>query len=163
MATKAAPRRPRGRSANARRILRELIFIALAEANGSARASSVLRTVRQRAEDLVPVEWRKPHLPYRSRIELYAAFERASLRDAGLIDATEHGIWKLTPAGWIQAKQLMAAWRNGEGKPRILPEALTPKSGRNWIGRVAGSLRDEPAFAEVLRLGRDARRKDRPD
>jgi len=27
----------------------------------------------------------------------------------------------------------------------------------NWIGRVAGSFRDEPEFDEVLRLGREAR------
>ena len=160
MATKTAPVRPRGISANARRILRELILIALAEADGRARASSVLQTVRERAEAFVPVDWRKPHPPYRTRIDLYTAFERASLRDAGLLDPKERGIWKLTEAGWHQAKQLMAAWSNGGGKPKLSTEPL--KSGRSWLGRVAGSLRDEPEFAEVLRLGRDARRKDRP-
>ncbi|SRR6266487_2683947 len=162
MTTRAAVSRPRGISANARRILRELILITLGEANGQARASSVLENVRERAKAFVPAEWQKPHPPYRTRIDLYAAFERASLRDAGLIDPTERGIWKLTPAGWNQARQLIASWSDGGGKPRVSAQALSPKGGRNWLGRVAGSLRNEPDFDEVLRLGREARSKDRP-
>ncbi len=31
-----------------------------------------------------------------------------------------------------------------------------------WLDRIAGSMKDEPEFAEVLRLGREARDADRP-
>jgi len=31
-----------------------------------------------------------------------------------------------------------------------------------WLDRIAGSMRDEPEFAEVLRLGRAIRDADRP-
>jgi hypothetical protein len=32
----------------------------------------------------------------------------------------------------------------------------------NWIARISGSMKDEPAFDEVLRLGREIRQADRP-
>src|SRR5881394_46637 len=154
MATKTAPVRSRGGAANARRILRELILIVLAQTNGRAQTSEVLRSVRKRAEEYVPREWQKPHPPYRSRIELYVAFERASLRDAGLLDATQRGIWKLSKAGWNLAEKLTAGWNEGRSKPKVSTEALTHKGVKSWLGRVAGSFRDEPDFDTVLKLGR---------
>ncbi|HXG11805.1 MAG TPA: hypothetical protein VNK04_18765 [Gemmataceae bacterium] len=36
----------------------------------------------------------------------------------------------------------------------------TPPS--NWLEQIAGSFRDEPAFAEVLQYGREIRQADRP-
>lgn len=33
----------------------------------------------------------------------------------------------------------------------------------NWFGFVAGSFKDDPDFEEVLRLGDELRRSDRPD
>jgi hypothetical protein len=32
----------------------------------------------------------------------------------------------------------------------------------NWLERITGSFKDEPAFAEVLELGRAIRQADRP-
>lgn len=32
----------------------------------------------------------------------------------------------------------------------------------DWLARVTGSMKDEPAFAEVLRFGREIRQADRP-
>ena len=37
-----------------------------------------------------------------------------------------------------------------------------PPNAPDWIERVTGSFREEPAFDEVLRLGRAAREADRP-
>jgi len=36
------------------------------------------------------------------------------------------------------------------------------KPAQNWFDRVAGSMKDEPEFDEVLRLGREIRQADRP-
>lgn len=36
-------------------------------------------------------------------------------------------------------------------------DSLSEMCNSNWIGRVAGSFRDEAEFDEVLRLGREAR------
>ncbi len=35
-------------------------------------------------------------------------------------------------------------------------------ASRTWLERMAGSMKDEPEFAEVLRLGRAIRDADRP-
>lgn len=35
-------------------------------------------------------------------------------------------------------------------------------SGANWLERVIGSFKDEPAFEEVLAYGREFRESDRP-
>jgi hypothetical protein len=35
-------------------------------------------------------------------------------------------------------------------------------SKKNWIDRIAGSMKDEPEFGEVLRLGAALRQADRP-
>jgi hypothetical protein len=44
-----------------------------------------------------------------------------------------------------------------------LKQRLTGKAGSTtWLDRVAGSMKDEPEFAEVLRLGRAIRDADRP-
>jgi hypothetical protein len=40
----------------------------------------------------------------------------------------------------------------------ILRGQIVDRNDKNWIETVAGSLRDEPEFDEVLRLGREARR-----
>jgi hypothetical protein len=34
--------------------------------------------------------------------------------------------------------------------------------GPDWLARVTGSMRDEPAFDEVLQYGREIRQADRP-
>jgi hypothetical protein len=34
---------------------------------------------------------------------------------------------------------------------------------RDWIDRIVGSFKDDPEFDEILRLGREIRRADRPD
>src|SRR5206468_3998365 len=113
-----------GDAGNARRILRELILQSLAQFGGRARASAVLRAVRSAAEPIVPAEWRRPHPPYRSRIELYTAFERATLRSAGLLDASERGYWVLTKSGKVQADKLMRARRNGKAMPNMPVEQV---------------------------------------
>jgi hypothetical protein len=41
-----------------------------------------------------------------------------------------------------------------------LKRSLRP--GETWFNRVAGSMKDDPEFDEVLRLGREIRRADRP-
>ena len=154
--------RPAGAAANGRRVLRELILTTVARAGGSARASSVLRSVRDAGAPYLPAAWEQPHPPYRSRIELYTAFERATLRDAGLLDASERGIWKLTPAGWEQARKLLKRWEDANAKRSARREQLPWGGKAGWIGRILGSMRDEPDFAEVVRLGREIRRAQRP-
>jgi len=34
---------------------------------------------------------------------------------------------------------------------------------KSWIERITGSFADDPDFEEILRLGREIRRADRPD
>ena len=44
-----------------------------------------------------------------------------------------------------------------------LQEALNArKPGPDWLDRVVGSMKDEPAFDEVLAYGRSIRQADRP-
>jgi hypothetical protein len=38
------------------------------------------------------------------------------------------------------------------------PQAASP----GWLDRIAGTFRDDPVFAEIVRLGREAREADRP-
>ncbi len=33
----------------------------------------------------------------------------------------------------------------------------------NWIEKITGSFKDDPEFAEILRLGREIRKAERPD
>ncbi len=50
-----------------------------------------------------------------------------------------------------------------ENKVRELQEAMkgrTPAS--DWLDRVIGSMKDEPAFDDVLKYGREFREADRP-
>jgi hypothetical protein len=35
-------------------------------------------------------------------------------------------------------------------------------SQQNWIEKITGSFKDDPEFDEILRLGREIRRADRP-
>jgi hypothetical protein len=37
------------------------------------------------------------------------------------------------------------------------------RAKENWIDRISGSFKDDPEFEEILRLGREIRRADRPD
>lgn len=37
----------------------------------------------------------------------------------------------------------------------------TPKQG-NWIDKITGTFENDPEFAEIVRLGAEIRRKDRP-
>lgn len=34
---------------------------------------------------------------------------------------------------------------------------------KNWIEKITGTFENDPDFAEILRLGREIRRADRPD
>jgi len=47
----------------------------------------------------------------------------------------------------------------GKG-PRL--QRPTAKAQENWLEGVAGSFKDEPDFAEVFKLGHQARRRYRP-
>ncbi len=38
----------------------------------------------------------------------------------------------------------------------------SPEPNANWLTKVLGSMKDEPDFAEVLRLGQEIRRADCP-
>ncbi len=50
-----------------------------------------------------------------------------------------------------------------EAAVRDLQQRLNSKaSAANWLDRVIGSFRDEPAFEEVLEYGRQFRQADRP-
>ncbi len=50
-----------------------------------------------------------------------------------------------------------------ENAVRELQEALrNRRPAADWLDRVIGSMKDEPAFDEVLALGRAARSADRP-
>jgi hypothetical protein len=136
----------------ARKILRELVLTSLAQMGGRAAASSVLSMVKDAASARLPKEWNRPHPPYRSRADMYIAFERATLRDRGFLDGGERGYWRLTPAGWNEAKRLLAG--KGEHAKKVAWE-----KDAGWIGQIAGSMSDMPEFLEVLRLGREARRR----
>ncbi len=37
------------------------------------------------------------------------------------------------------------------------------RSKGNWIDQITGTFKDDPEFDEILRLGREIRRADRPD
>jgi hypothetical protein len=147
--------RPPGRAGLARKTLRETILKTLVELGGRAPAASVLRAVAHAAKASVPADWRKPHPPYRSRLELYIAFERASLRDLKLLDASERGVWKLTEAGWREGRRVMDGTTQHDQDVDVM---LWEKSA-GWLGRVAGSMSRYPEYQEVLRLGREARRR----
>jgi hypothetical protein len=44
-----------------------------------------------------------------------------------------------------------------------LKRKLTPaKQDDNWVDRITGIMADDPHFAEIVRLGREARMADRP-
>jgi hypothetical protein len=50
-----------------------------------------------------------------------------------------------------------------EGTVRELQEAMKARHpAPDWLDRVIGSMKDEPAFDEVLALGRAIRQADRP-
>jgi hypothetical protein len=50
-----------------------------------------------------------------------------------------------------------------ESAVRELQEAMRKRpTAADWLDRVIGSMKDEPAFDEVLALGRAARLADRP-
>lgn len=50
-----------------------------------------------------------------------------------------------------------------EGEVAALKERLAdaPKQG-NWIEKITGTFEGDPEFAEIVRLGAEIRRKDRP-
>jgi hypothetical protein len=43
-----------------------------------------------------------------------------------------------------------------------LKQLVSASPAANWFERVSGSMKDDPAFEEVLRLGRETRQADRP-
>jgi hypothetical protein len=57
-------------------------------------------------------------------------------------------------------EQRLAAVEEAVRELQRLIGARTPAP--NWLERVTGSLKDEPAFAEVLEHGRAIRQADRP-
>lgn len=51
-----------------------------------------------------------------------------------------------------------------EEQVRLLSSAVfqsTKKPG--WLGKIVGSMKDDPEFAEILKLGREIRQADRPN
>jgi hypothetical protein len=46
---------------------------------------------------------------------------------------------------------------------RLLKSPASPAPTANWLAAMIGSFENEPAFDEVLALGRAARQADRPD
>jgi hypothetical protein len=42
-------------------------------------------------------------------------------------------------------------------------QILVLKTGPNWLDRVIGSMKDEPAFLEAIEYGREFRQADRPE
>lgn len=57
-------------------------------------------------------------------------------------------------------EERLTAVENAVARLQQLIGFRTPAS--NWLGRVTGSMRDEPAFEEVLEYGRAIRQADRP-
>jgi hypothetical protein len=65
----------------------------------------------------------------------------------------------------------MAANSTIEGRLEAVEEAVAELKRKlevqppspNWLDQVIGIFRDEPAFEEVVRLGREFRMADRPD
>jgi hypothetical protein len=53
--------------------------------------------------------------------------------------------------------------RAAEEAIAILQKKVDELAPLNWIEAVSGSMKDEPEFDEVLRLGRLMRQADRPD
>lgn len=50
-----------------------------------------------------------------------------------------------------------------EGEVAELKRRLgKPETMRQWLQRVSGRFKDDPAFAEIVRLGREFRQADRP-
>ena len=47
-----------------------------------------------------------------------------------------------------------------EHEVAVLKLQSQPENAANWLAKVAGSMKDEPDFAEVLRLGQEIRRAD---
>jgi exonuclease VII small subunit len=45
---------------------------------------------------------------------------------------------------------------------RLQREILSLRAGANWLDRVVGSMKDEPAFLEAMEYGREFRQADRP-
>jgi hypothetical protein len=43
-----------------------------------------------------------------------------------------------------------------------LKQQVNGRKSSTWLDRIAGSMKDEPEFGEVLRLGREIRDADRP-
>lgn len=41
-------------------------------------------------------------------------------------------------------------------------QLASERRGGDWISRITGSFKDDPEFAEIVRLGREIRRADRP-
>ena len=107
--------RPRRGSASAMRAyLRDLVLVVLLEFAGAARTKEVLDRVYEIARPHALPELLKPHGKYRSVLDLRTAFERKNLQISGYLDATEHGVWRLTDLGLEAAKRLK---RLGEPRP----------------------------------------------
>lgn len=60
----------------------------------------------------------------------------------------------------LQLEQRLAAVENAVRELQRQMTILPPAA--NWLGRITGSFKDEPAFEEVLQYGRELRRADRP-
>ena len=42
-------------------------------------------------------------------------------------------------------------------------ETRAPSADDNWIEKISGTFKNDPEFAEILRLGAEIRRADRPE
>jgi hypothetical protein len=49
-----------------------------------------------------------------------------------------------------------------EAEVARLKRLVAAKPASNWLEKIDGSMKDEPAFDEVIRLGREFREADRP-
>ena len=49
-----------------------------------------------------------------------------------------------------------------EAEVARLKTLIAPRDQQNWLARMDGSFKDEPAFEDLIRFGREIRQADRP-
>lgn len=83
---------------------------------------------------------------------------RAGVRGGGDCKVS---VWEVSRATEAALDRAREALRERGGPPG--PADPTAPVDLGWIGRIAGSFKDDPVFAEVVELGRARRVADRPD
>jgi hypothetical protein len=74
----------------------------------------------------------------------------------------EVSVWEVSDqarAGLSAARETLFG---AEGFFERIARERIPNPAPDWLSRVAGSFKDDPVFAEIVRLGREAREADRP-